>query len=187
MSEQVKFMKLKRLKSNKGFSLIEILVSFAIFGILCVALVGFITMSARSYKRTQEMINLQVEYQVVMRVLNEYIMDCNDTVEFNTNTGTLTIVNTDATHVFVFDEDAGSLFLTLADGNALVSRSVTAFSVGRVNNNDALISVNMGFTNRTGDRNYQAEQFIALRNSPGVIIDGTGGGNDDEDEEPDDE
>jgi prepilin-type N-terminal cleavage/methylation domain-containing protein len=68
---------LNNLKNKKGFSLVELLVGFAIFSVISVAIVGFITMSSRSYQRSSEVINLQIEYQIVMNMLNEYIMDCN--------------------------------------------------------------------------------------------------------------
>jgi prepilin-type N-terminal cleavage/methylation domain-containing protein len=154
-------MKLQKLKSNKGFSLIEMLVSFAIFGILCVALVGFISMSSRTYRRTSDLINLQVEYQIVMTMLNEYIMDCNGSITFNNNT--LTIANQGETP-YVFRLDGGELLL----GDALVSRNVVpgTFTVWRDEEN--LLSVGLAFspTNPHDARTYSAEQSIALRNSP---------------------
>jgi prepilin-type N-terminal cleavage/methylation domain-containing protein len=180
-------MRIKNLKQNRGFSLVELLVSFAIFGVLCVALVGFITMSARSYHRTQAMINLQVEYQIVMKILNEYIIDCDDELEFSSEDSSLTITNRNETHRFRFDEDAESLFLVLEAGDtfedALVSRNMTTFTVREVSEN--LVGVTMGFANPARDRFYEAEQLIALRNSPSVVIDRAGGNDDEDEDEPD--
>jgi hypothetical protein len=130
-------------------------------------------MSTRSYRRTSDLINLQIEYQVVMTILNEYIIDCDAEVRFNTETETLTITNLGETpHVFSFD--GNELLL----GSAVVSRNTTAFTVRLVNEN--LLGVEMSFspTNPHDPRVYTAEQFIALRNSPSVVFEtGTGGGN----------
>ncbi|MCL2638872.1 MAG: type II secretion system GspH family protein [Oscillospiraceae bacterium] len=169
-------MKLKNLKNNKGFSLVELLVSFAIFGVLCTALVGFITMSSRSYRKTSDMINLQIEYQVVMTMLSEYVIDCNGSIEFNDNTLTVTNVG-ETPYVFSLDDDG--LFL----GTSSVSRNVTAFEVRLADTK--LLGITMSFspTNPHDDRTYTAEQLVALRNSPPVVINGTGGNDEDDDDE----
>jgi prepilin-type N-terminal cleavage/methylation domain-containing protein len=178
-------MKLKSLKKKKGFTLVELLVGFAIFGIICMALVGFISMSTRSYRRTSAHINLQIEYQIVMAILNEYVIDCDDEITFNTDNNTLTIRNQTPveTHVFRFDEAGGNLFLVIDGADAPVSRNITAFDVSLAGNN--LLAVRMAFaaTDRSG-RIYDATQLIALRNSPRVII-GTEDGEGDDDEEDD--
>ncbi|MCL2697063.1 MAG: prepilin-type N-terminal cleavage/methylation domain-containing protein [Oscillospiraceae bacterium] len=158
-------MNVKNLKSNKGFSLIELLVSFAIFGVLCAALVGFITMSSRSYRRTSDMVNLQIEYQIVMNMLSEFVMGCNGSIAFNADTGTLTINDGDGT-VNTFALDDGGLFL---NGN-IVSRNVTAFTAVR-ETGDNLLGITMSFspTNPGDSRVYTAEQLINLRNSPDTL------------------
>ncbi|MDR2559855.1 MAG: type II secretion system GspH family protein [Oscillospiraceae bacterium] len=172
----MRVMSVKNLKRKKGFSLIELLVSFAIFAVLCAALVGFISMSSRTYRRTTDMVNLQIEYQIVMNMLAEYIIDCDEEIEFDADT--LTITNShEAPHVFTLQDDG--LFL----GDAVVSRNVIAFSARREDAN--LLAVSMSFTptNPHDPRTYTAEQLIALRNSPKVVIAGEEENHDDDDEE----
>jgi type II secretory pathway pseudopilin PulG len=161
-------MKIKNLKNKKGFSLVELLVSFAIFGVICVAIVGFISMSSRSYRRTSALINLQIEYQVTMNMLNEYIIGCNAGIAFNPNTNTLYIVNKDEddnfsteTFNFVNTGDNRGLFLNgIVD---MISKNITEFLVTENNN---IVSVTMTFHPLALSRGYSATQMTALRNTP---------------------
>ncbi|MCL2634951.1 MAG: prepilin-type N-terminal cleavage/methylation domain-containing protein [Oscillospiraceae bacterium] len=151
-------MKPKKLKNKKGFTLVELLVGFAIFSIISLALVGFITMSTRSYRRTSAQINLQIEYQITMTMLSEYIIDSNERLAYNSANNELHIDG----YVFRFDNAENSLYLD----NALVSRNVTDFSVKL--DSDNLIAINMAFASL--NRRYEAEQYIALRNNPEVFF-----------------
>jgi len=167
-------MKLKNLKNKKGFTLIELLVSFAIFGVICTAIVGLLTMSSRSYSRTSAQINLQIEYQIVMNMLNEYIMDCDERII--PDDGILTIFTRTNEYIFTLDDERGLLL-----GNDLISRNVTAFSSEERANN--LIAVSMTFETPSRDgRSYSATQLIALRNSPLIGTGSPEGGDDDEDD-----
>ena len=151
-------MKPRNLKSNKGFTLVELLIGFALFGIICTAIVGFIAMSTRSYRRTSDIINLQIEYQIVMNMLNEYIINSDGDIKFDADKLTI-----DDTYVFSFDRTNQRLYLGEI-GDALVSRNITEFDVKHKKSN--LIAVEMHFQPSTRDRTYSATQLIALRNPP---------------------
>jgi len=170
-------MNIKNLKNKKGFSIIEMLVSFAIFGILSVALVGFLSMSSRSYRRTHDLVNLQVEHQIVMNMLNEYIIDCDEEIIIADNM--LTIVSRGETSLFTLED--GGLFMN----GFPVSRHATAFAVEiDVQNMFTLVNVTMTFspTNPQDTRTYTATRTIALRNSRDALIN-DGGGDDNENQE----
>jgi len=169
-------MKLKNLKKNKGFTLVELLVAFAIFGIISVALVGFLTMSSRSYRRTSAIVSLQIEYQVTMSMVSEYIIDCNAGLAFDEAQNALYIVSYEdsgyVTYVFRFDAAENTLFFGEFTGNqavnpanadAHVSRNIQDFSVSLDGGN--MIAVTMSFS--VLDRPpYNITQFTALRNTP---------------------
>jgi competence protein ComGC len=156
----MKLIKLKNLINKKGVTLIELLVSFAIFMVLCAALVGFISMSSNSYRRTSATVNLQIEYQIAMTMINEYIIDCDDRITFSAADG-LRVFNTNGEEfrfTLVTTGDNRGLFL---DGG-IISRNIIAFDVLREEDN--LLAVSMTFTSL--NRNYSATQLTALRNAP---------------------
>ena len=146
------------LKNNKGFTLIELLVGFAIFGVISMSLVGIISVSTRSYRNITAMINLQIEYQLTMTQLNEYIIECNRGLAFNAGTDTLYILTDDPkTGIQMYDFVFNNNVLTL--NGHIVSSKITAFSVRE---DDGIIIADMSFT--TLGRTYSAEQAIAMRN-----------------------
>jgi|GEM_PF-2669374 len=113
---------------NKGFSLIELLVAFAIFGVISVVIVGMMASGMRFFRDTSSNVGLQYEYQVVMTQLREYVVDCNAGIAFDETENALYIVERTQipqddddyvegatnnyryrTHVFVFDGVSGDV------------------------------------------------------------------------------
>jgi len=166
--------------NNKGFSLLELIISFAILGIVSTTIVGIVSTSSNTYKSVSAEVNLQYESQVAMSQLQEYIIDCNGGICFKDNT--LYILNTEATgytaHVFRFDsgderlyysrppvvvdEASGTASCVIPSGDFMASH-VTAFDVG-ITSTDSLTSAVVNLTFGSGDGEYTATQTTALRN-----------------------
>jgi type II secretory pathway pseudopilin PulG len=152
----------RKINSKNGFTLVEILVGFAIFMVLCAGIVGIITMSSTSYRRTSAMVNMQIESQITMTMLSEYIIDTNDAIIYFSSHNELHLISGSVTNVFRFAPQENSLFLD----DELVSRNVSGFSADFIN--DRLVSVEMSFTSL--NRTYTACQLTALRNSPLLML-----------------
>jgi prepilin-type N-terminal cleavage/methylation domain-containing protein len=70
-------------KNNKGFTLVEMMVSIAILGIISVSLMTLVTSSMEYYRQVSNRVNLQYEYQIVMTQLREYSVNCNRALLFD--------------------------------------------------------------------------------------------------------
>jgi len=140
-------------KDNRGFTLIELVICMVIFSIVVASVFGFMLAGARSYSTITNRLNLELDSQLAMNQLENYIMDCNTNLYYSANpttsTNTLFVINKGSTdtkydvHIFQFTggrinygfgEDAA----TLSSGNYTYSTtavtdqladSVTAFSV----------------------------------------------------------
>jgi prepilin-type N-terminal cleavage/methylation domain-containing protein len=71
-------------ENNKGFTLVELMISMAISAILIGSLAIFMNVSSKSYKAASEEISLQMEAQTILNQLENMIMEsCN--VKFSAN------------------------------------------------------------------------------------------------------
>jgi hypothetical protein len=58
-------------------SLLELIVTFALLGIVSLAVVGLLSTGANSFRRVSTEVSLQYEAQLTMSQLQEYLIDCN--------------------------------------------------------------------------------------------------------------
>lgn len=66
---------MKLIKNHRGLSLIEVIVAFAILSIVSVMLLGFISSGSNTYGNINSEVSIQVESQVLMNQLQDYILD----------------------------------------------------------------------------------------------------------------
>ncbi|MEG1848279.1 MAG: prepilin-type N-terminal cleavage/methylation domain-containing protein [Lachnospiraceae bacterium] len=67
---------------NKGFTLIELVVSIAILGVVGLAVMGFMTTGSRTYTNVNEEVDLQYEAQLSVNQLRDLIIDANRGVAY---------------------------------------------------------------------------------------------------------
>ncbi len=79
------------MKNNKGFSLVELIVSFAILAIAGVAVYGLMSTSTSHFTRTGSDVGLQYEQQVVVNRLRDVLMGASDALSYDDATKTLVI------------------------------------------------------------------------------------------------
>lgn len=192
-------MKLPKLKSdNKGLSLVEMLISFAILSIVTVALMGLMTTGMRFFRSNTAYIGLQYEYQTVMTQLREYVVDCNGGIVTSADGNTLYIVNRElttitvggatipatefTTHAFRYDPAEMTLYyirpvevinglpdISTVPAPPEVSTRVADFAVNvRRSDSTGRATVTTDIRFVSDTREYQAAQDIATRNRVAV-------------------
>ena len=103
--------------NNKGFSLVELLVSFAILGVISAIIGIMMTSGSNMFAKNRARLNLQYKSQIVASQLHSYLQNCNGGVAVNTN-GDLYIAqktSDESGSIYVIslgeDADADKLFL----------------------------------------------------------------------------
>ncbi len=61
---------------NRGFTLVELLICIIIFGVVLVAVFGFMMASAKSFNTVNDRLDLQLQAQLTSNQLSEYLVDC---------------------------------------------------------------------------------------------------------------
>ena len=179
---------MKKRKNNQGFTLVELIVSMAILGIIALSASAFMIAGTRTYSSLNYAVRLQYEAQLVMAQLQEYTVDCTKGIAWDATQKTLYIANEDSdpdtndavVHMFVHNAAEGEQNIVYkridCTGNTFVQQidSTTSFAVDALMaehvksmdvvfiGNQAKITLEMVRGNKT----YSATQLIALRNQP---------------------
>ena len=185
-------------EDNRGFTLVELVICMVIFAIVVAAAFGFMISGSRSYGSVTERLNLQLDSQLAMNQLGDYIIDCNAGLYFETDletkTSTLYILNKGSSttvfdvHVFQlkssdnciyygFKEDAAELAssklsiikdITVED---LLAENVTKFTISTASSDNIKTSSALVTINfKRGNTSFNGEKIVALRNKPANII-----------------
>jgi len=162
---------------NRGFTLVELIVSIALLGIIAVAAAGFLVTGTRTYTNVNYSVRLQYETQLAMNQIQDYVMNCGKGIAFDGSI--LYIVNSDDTLDEVKWSSAdgqllfgrGSAAESGIQATDLMAEHVTGFAVSFtpaaaddkvVNAGSAEITLTM----ERGGKTYTGTQTIALRNKP---------------------
>ncbi len=179
--------------NHKCFSLVEMIISTAILGIVAVASLGFLASGSRGFSSVSGNVNLQYKSQLAMNNIQERIIDCNAGIYFNDATDTLYLLDSETvpnaetgedeavytTHIFRYDGTKNAVYygecqasmeytgeyLFTDSAPDLLTDGVSGFHVDM--NGDAGISeatVTMTFFIR--NKSFTGTQAIALRNRP---------------------
>lgn len=108
--------------NNKGFSLIELIVSVALMSIIMIIATGMLTSAARYFEKQSAMVELQNEAQLVTNYLSEAIMEAS-AMEITTDAagnGTYKLYKTDSKgnqRIMYFDQATTSLYMVTFKDN----------------------------------------------------------------------
>ncbi|MDD3347402.1 type II secretion system protein J [Oscillibacter sp.] len=167
-------------RNSKGFTLVELIVSVAIMGLIALIAMGFMTTGARTYTAVGYTLRLQYESQLAMAQLQDAMMDCNTGIVWDGST--LSILNTDSQNpdndelkLFRYDSAEQCIYYGSNSPHAatllaedLLAEHVSAFSVsfrpGAETNHVKLADLELTFQRRS--KTHTGSQSVALRNQP---------------------
>lgn len=86
---------MKTKQNNKGFSLVELIVAFAIFAIVGIAICGFVVFSNKNFSNANKNLKLQYEQQVVVNRIRDVVVETSRGINFKetATTSELTILS----------------------------------------------------------------------------------------------
>lgn len=164
---------LKRLMRNhKGFSLVELMCTVAIFSVVLTGLGSAMVISARSYQNSNVELDLQQQAQITANLLTNLIIDANLVEEPSDATGgTLLKIKKEemvsGTPVSVSYEvtydSTNKQLLYSKDGGAsqVLAENIADFSIKRVAANNFDFSLKIG---EEGGRTYESDYHVTPRN-----------------------
>ena len=166
---------MKLRKNNRGFTLVELIVSTAILSIVAVAASAFMVAGTRTYSSVNYTVRLQYEAQIAMAQLQEYTVDCTDGIAWDGST--LYIVNGTDVHLFKFESAAQTL--SYAKTVRADELNVTSYDLAAEHITDMDVNLSEGQAEITlqmqrNDKTYSATQLIAMRNRPVIETSWTG-------------
>lgn len=158
-------------RNNKGFTLLELVISMAISLIIFGTITAFMGQSTRNYRRSNDEISLQLEAQLILNQLNELIMESNN-VKFDIATNTLRMKQSDCVYVVTLNSVNHTLqFEKVLKGEVetgiteLFGRYVEAFTIGDTGSGDNNFEIKVSFSLINNDITYIIENnVIKLRN-----------------------
>ena len=122
----------KRLmKSHKGFTLVELICTIAIFSIVITGVGTAMVVSARSYQRGNVELDLQQQAQITSNLLTNLIIDSDRVVQADGNTLIVEKVESGSTIVYqVYLDGSNIMYITSANTEPhILAENVQDFSV----------------------------------------------------------
>lgn len=168
--------------NNAGISLIEILITIAILGVVGGSVIGFLQSGTKSYQNTDREVDMQYDAQVLLNQVGDYVINANSGLKqkdntvyiYNTNENTLEteILSWDSQEQILYyekTEKVNETESTVVDKTVL-SKNVSQFSVDLAKA-DAERKVNAELTLQKEQKTYEATATWNLRNSVAVSVD----------------
>jgi prepilin-type N-terminal cleavage/methylation domain-containing protein len=160
---------------NRGFTLVELIISIALLGIIAVAAAGFLVTGTRTYTNVNYSVRLQYETQLAMNQIQSYVMNCSKGAAWDSSKNTLYLIS-DRTCVFQFSDEkilfgSGANAQEPPEAEDILAEHVTGFTVSFVptaTGDEAITaeSAKITLTMERGGKAYTGTQTIALRNKP---------------------
>ena len=167
------------MKNNKGLSLVELIIAFALLALVGVGAAGLMATGSNLFASSTREVDLQTEAQSVINHLNNFIIDAERGITFTegTDENVLEVYNVDVVHVVTWNKADKALYYH----DRTVTYSGSTPTVGTDSTKELLASnvdnfkvdVSKVATEQNvvvdiklvyGDRTYTASQDFSLRN-----------------------
>lgn len=83
-------------RNNKGFSLVELIVAFAIAAIAGAAVYSMMSFSNNSFRNSSKDLGLQYEQQIVVNQIRDYILESSDAISYDSGSKSLFVYSADS-------------------------------------------------------------------------------------------
>lgn len=170
--------------NNRGMTLVEIVVAFAILGVVSVSIFSMMLTSTKTYTNLTYNTQLKYNAQIAMANIEKRVMNCNEGISWNDSQKALFIVNEEGEEreleVFCLNKDTGELRYGKGNLGAgvtstnldfyLLAENVSNMSVTFVDSpssSDIRIQAEIEITMERNDKTYLSKKIVALRNQPG--------------------
>lgn len=165
---------------KKGFSLVELIVSFAILAIIALSVSIMMSAGTNSYLRVNKRISLSY-VQHSLKQIEEYVTDCNGICQENGTTYITKAVNSGGEqklmlYALSFDEESGTLSLTentIQNGSVVsgetqpISDKISAFDLEfKRKSDDTLTGISITMTAKIDNSTYTKNKILTFRNTP---------------------
>lgn len=158
----------KKLRNNhRGFSLVELICTIAIFSIIITGVGSAMVISARSYSNGNVELDLQQQAQITANLLTNLIIDANVIEEPSSEAGgsLLRIKKEEAGVMVVYEvthDAANQQLLYSREGGTpqILAENISAFSISRVSSNNIDFSLQV----TEGTRSYESDYHVTPRN-----------------------
>ncbi len=164
---------MKLIKSNKGYSLVELIVTIAILSLISTSIFVFFVTGANTYDRIDDTLNLQEQAQFTLANIQEKALDCNGSVSWIDSTLTLTYVDENGVNVtpqHSYQMDGANndriLYNNQPLGEYMTTESgVVPFEVVIKNDEDGnAVSMDVTLRLEEGGLKFETTRTIAFRN-----------------------
>lgn len=168
----------KLTKNQKGFSLVELLCTIAIFSIVITSVGTVMVVSARSYQNGNVELDLQQQAQITSNLLTNLIIDSDEVVQASGDTLTVRKVESGVTVTYQIYYSSGdnTIYYTSSADAASTPRVLAEYVSGFTVNQDAGGNVDFALKFTENSRNYESDYHVTPRNgvtSGGAVTAGT--------------
>lgn len=157
-------------RNHKGFTMVELICSVAIFSIIMTGVGSALVISARSYQRGNVELDLQQQAQIASNLLTNLIIDSDEVVQASDNKLIVKKVESGGTVTYTvfLDGDNKLKYSTNVDSaGGILAENITDFDISRAEGQNVDFSLKV----EAGGRSYASDYHVTPRN--GVSSGGT--------------
>jgi len=181
MRERLNKVKLN-IKNNKGFSIAEMLIAFALLSVVAICVFGAVTAGGNMFTRVDNDINIQFKSQTAMTQFQEQFMSCSTAIT-KMDGNVIYFSDSEKVYALRYDEDESKIYFgssPISGAKANLPSNITAplcsdvsgFNVTvNTTSSDIAGSVKVNLTITSGGKSYPTSQIFTFRNRPVYIKD----------------